>query len=152
MAPWVPTRKRDIERCISLLDLKKGEKFFEIGCGDGRVSYAVARAFPKAEILGLEIAYPVFFIAYIRKIFWSASNYRVILGNAFKKDFWEYDVIYVYGMPDKMWAKIIPKFMNEAREGAKLYSYVFSIPKEYAKNIVSYWEEGEAKIHVITKK
>jgi len=152
MAPWVPTRKKDIIRLIHILDLKKWEKFFEIGCGDGRVSQLVAKTFPKAKILWLELAYPVFFIAYMRKIFFGPKNYRVVLGNAFKKDFSEFDVIYVYGMPDKMWEKIIPKFMSEAKKGAKLYSYVFSIPKEYAKDVISYWEEGEAKIHVITKK
>jgi len=36
-------------------------------------------------------------------------------------------------MPDKMQKKIVPKFMHEAKSGAKLYSYVFSIPEEYKK-------------------
>jgi hypothetical protein len=32
-------------------------------------------------------------------------------------------------MPDKMQKKIVPKFLKEAKKGAKLYSYVFSIPE-----------------------
>lgn len=152
MAPWVPTKKRDIERLIQILDVKEWEIFFEIWCGDGRVSAAVAKAFPKASILGLELAYPMFIIAYMRKIFFAPKNYRVILGNAFKKDFGNYDVIYVFGMPDKMWAKIVPKFLREAKSWAKLYSYVFSFPDEYSDNVISYGEPTEAKIHVLEKK
>ena len=30
MAPWVPTRQRDVKRLIEILDLQPGEKFFEI--------------------------------------------------------------------------------------------------------------------------
>jgi len=102
MAPWVPTRKKDITRLLSILKLKPGEKFLEIGCGDGRVSYAVAQSFPKAHIFGIEIAFPMFLLAYTRKITGKQSNYHVSLANAFKQDFNHYDIIYVYGMPDKM--------------------------------------------------
>jgi len=161
MAPWVPTRKRDIERLMKILDLKSWDIFFEIWCGDGRVSQAVAKSFPNAKILGLEIAYPIFLVAYMRKIFFGPKNYRVMLWNAFKKDFGEYDIIYVYGMPDKMAEKIVPKFLAEAKKWAKLYSYVFSIttppnlPLLRGGNsfeIKSYGGEDEAKIHVLEKK
>jgi hypothetical protein len=30
MAPWAPTRKKDIARLLEILMLKKGEKFLEI--------------------------------------------------------------------------------------------------------------------------
>lgn len=152
MAPWVPTRKKDIQRLISLIDLKKWESFFEIWCGDGRVSYAIAKAFPKSQIVGLELAYPVFILAYLRKILWTTSNYHVVLWDAFKRDISHFDHIYVYGMPDKMAKKIVPKFMSEAKQWAKLYSYVFSIPEEYQQDVVSHGSEEEAKIHVLEKK
>jgi len=70
MAPWVPTRKKDIQRLLDILKLKKGENFLEIWTWDGRVSYAVAEKFSTANILGIELAFPVFIIAYFRKVFW----------------------------------------------------------------------------------
>lgn len=152
MAPWVPTRKRDIERLIHILDLKSRDTFFEIGCGDGRVSRAVAKAFPQSRVVWLELAYPVWIVAKVLWFFWGTKNCSVKLWNAFKQNFSDYDVIYVYGMPDKMWAKIVPKFMQEAKKGAKLYSYVFSIPEEFKENVISYGGEGEARIHVLAKK
>ena len=42
-APWVPTWKGDIDRAKRLLDLKSGETFIELGCGDGRVTIGVSR-------------------------------------------------------------------------------------------------------------
>ena len=152
MAPWVPTRKKDIKKLVDILDLKAWDVFFEIWCWDWRVSHSVAKAFPKAKILGLELAYPMFIFAYLRWILYPVKNYKVTLWNAFKKDFSAYDVIYVYGMPDKMWAKIVPKFLSEAKSWAKLYSYVFSIPEEYRKEVVTHGAPDEAKIHVLEKK
>jgi len=151
MAPWVPTRKQDIERLLNILELKKGDNFLEIWCGDARVSKAVASKFNDSIVMGIELAFPMYIAAKIRNINWP-ENLRIKLANAFKQDFWKYDVIYVYGMPDKMWAKIIPKFLTEAKQGAKLYSYVFSIPEEYNQGVISHWGENEAKIHILEKK
>lgn len=151
MAPWVPTRKKDITRLLDILTLKTEDKFLEIWCWDGRVSSAVAQKFKQSKIVGIELAFPMYFIAKLRNIKWP-KNLELKLANAFKQDFWDYDVIYVYGMPDKMWEKIVPKFLSQAKKGAKLYSYVFSIPEKYRQWVVSYGEENEAKIHVLEKK
>lgn len=152
MAPWVPTRSKDIERLVKLLELKKWEKFLEIWCGDGRVSHAVASAFPAAHITGIEIAFPIYIFAKLRLLLTPQKNYTLKLANAFKQDLSFYDVIYVYGMPDKMSQKIVPKFLSQAKPGAKLYSYVFSIPEEFQKHAISYGDEDEAKIHILEKK
>lgn len=151
MAPWVPTRKKDIERLLGILELKHWDNFLEIWCGDGRVSSAVAAKFKDSKVLGIELALPMYIIAKLRNLSWP-KNLEIKLANAFKQDFGNYDMIYVYGMPDKMWEKIVPKFMREAKTGTKLYSYVFSIPKEYSKGAISHGEENEAKIHVLEKK
>lgn len=152
MAPWVPTKKTDIQRFLSIVILQKDQKFLEIWCGDGRVSHAVAHKFPHSHITGIEIAFPVFLLAWFRWIFHKQSNYHVKLANAFKQDLGQYDVIYVFGMPDKMWEKIVPKFLKEAKQWAKLYSYVFSIPEEYRSMTTSHGDADQAKIHVLEKK
>ena len=43
-APWVPTRRRDMERILALAKIKPGEVFYDLGCGDGRLLVAAARA------------------------------------------------------------------------------------------------------------
>lgn len=151
MAPWVPTKKSDIFRFLEILELWEGEKFLEIGAWDARVSAAVAQKHPHNTIMWIEISFPIFITAYLRKIFFGPKNMKLKLANAFKEDFWNYDVIYVFGMPDKLSAKIIPKFMSEAKSGTKLYSYIFSIPEIYEAQSISYGGENEAKIHVLEK-
>lgn len=152
MAPWVPTRSKDLRRCISVLGLKKGDIFLEIWSGDGRVSRTIAKAFPESKIVGIEMTFPLFLYTYLGNIFFPLRNLTFVFWNAFKQDFGDYDAIYVYGMPDKMSQKIVPKFMKEAKNGTKLYSYVFSIPEEYREWVVSHWGENQAKIHVLEKK
>lgn len=151
MAPWVPTRKKDIERLLGILDLKQWDSFLEIWCGDARVSQAVATKFKTTKVMGIELAFPMYIIAKLRNIGWP-KNLEIKLANAFKQDFGDYDVIYVYGMPDKMWAKIVPQFLTQAKQWAKLYSYVFSIPEEHRDGVISHGEENEAKIHILEKK
>lgn len=151
MAPWVPTRKKDIEKLLEILDLQAWETFLEIGCGDGRVSHAVARKFTKSKILGIEIALPVFIWAYMRWFFTRLWNYEVRLWNAFKEDFWAYDVIYVYGLPKHLEQKIIPKFEREAKIGSKLISYVFSVHTYSKLKVTSHGTQNEAKLHILKK-
>ena len=151
MAPWVPTRSHDIQRVQDLLKLDPWENFLEIGTGDGRIAAAVAKEFPDSKIVGIELAPAMFCVAWIRKFLQGTDNFSVVLWDAFSRDFSHFDAIYVYGMPDKMQKKIVPKFMQEAKAGAKLYSYVFSIPEEYKKYTQSHWEKDQAKIHILKK-
>ncbi len=152
MAPWVPTRKKDIERVLEILQLNPKEKFLEVGAWDARISSAVARKYPQNSIVGIEMAFPIYFMALTRKLLFGPKNMKLKLGNAFKEDFWKYEAIYVFGMPDKLQKKIIPKFLLEAKKWTKIYSYVFSIPQEYKDNTISYGSEHQAKIHVLEKK
>ncbi len=153
MAPWVPTKKNDVKRFLEVLNMSEWEKFLEIGTWDGRVAMAVAQKYHNNYVVGIELAPPIFFLAFIRKFFsGNTHNLRYVLGNAFSLNFWDYEHIYVFWMPDKMQKKIVPKFMSEASKGAKLYSYVFSIPEEFRASSISYGQEHEAKIHILEKK
>src|SRR5690554_2460302 len=42
-APYLPTRKREAELALDMLDLKRGDIFVDLGCGDGAVLVAAAR-------------------------------------------------------------------------------------------------------------
>ncbi|MDO8622525.1 MAG: hypothetical protein Q7R80_04815, partial [bacterium] len=41
-APWVPTWRRDVDRFLALAQLRPGERFYDLGCGDGRLVRAAA--------------------------------------------------------------------------------------------------------------
>ncbi|MDP6336816.1 MAG: hypothetical protein QGH98_11490, partial [Nitrospinaceae bacterium] len=42
-APWHPLSDENIERIIIFADLQPGEKFYDLGSGDGRVLIAATR-------------------------------------------------------------------------------------------------------------
>lgn len=107
-APWVPTRRVDIERLLDVLDLQPGERFVELGCGDGRVCRAVKRRFPEAEVVGVELSLLPWLVA---KLFSPGVDVR--FGDVFKLDVSEFDVVYVFLVPQAH-DRLGEIWMNEA--------------------------------------
>ncbi len=135
-APWVPTFKRDIERIRRLLDLKDGEKFVELGCGDGRVVLALSspllqkerdRVRSKIIAVGVELSIIQWIAAQIRRIITRSWNTRFVLGNAFAYDLRDADAVYLFLLPET-YEKIRPKLEAELKPGARLVSFVWPIP------------------------
>ena len=123
-APWVPTKKGDVERLTKLLDLKAGEKFVELGCGNGRVCRAVAKHQPDADITGVELSILQYLIAQAQGL---GTSVRFKFQNVFKHDLSEYDAVYLFLMPET-YEKIQPKLESELKSGSRVVSYVWPIP------------------------
>jgi len=126
LAPWVPCRKKDIKRIFELAKIQPGEKFYELGCGDGRIVVEASKEY-EAEAVGLEIAIPLYIAAKIRQFFNQNKNLKIKYKNLFKEDLSSADVIYVFGMPDKLKNKLRVKLQEELKSGARVISYVFPI-------------------------
>jgi SAM-dependent methyltransferase len=60
-APWFPTWSRDIDRFLKLAEIKPGQKFYDLGCGDGKLVFASAKA--GATAVGYEISLLPYLIA-----------------------------------------------------------------------------------------
>lgn len=149
LAPWVPTSRKDLVRLQSLIRLQPGQKFYEIGCGDGRVSLAIAQKNPEATITGIEMSPLMYLIAKIRVLFSGAKNIKILSGDALKMDLRDADVLYVYGLPQTVNEKLIPKVQRELKPGGKLVSYAFVI---HGENVTADRAEGGASIYVYTRK
>lgn len=125
-APWVPTWKRDIDRLATLLDLKPGERFFELGCGDGRVSIELAKL-SGAHATGVELSLLQWLVAQIRRVLGHHKNVTFVLGNAFNVDLTNADAVYLFLMP-ATYKKIRPKLERELKPGARVVTYVWPMP------------------------
>lgn len=168
-APWVPTFKRDIDRLRKLLDLKDGEKFVELGCGDGRVVIAVAggtkagrhegrrdenalSAFAPAAFrplcIGVELSILQWLAAHIRRIVTRSWNTRFVLGNAFAYDLRDADAVYLFLLPET-YEKIRPKLEAELKPGARLVSFVWPIPGWVPATVDE--AEGAAKLYLYVR-
>ena len=127
IAPWIPCKEKDLERINKLADLKPGQIFYELGCGDGRVSRYIAMKNPDVKVIGIEIFLPVFLLAKIISLFQSHKNLTIKFGDAFKENLNGADVVYTFALSETINGRLKSKFEKQLKKGAKVISYVFSI-------------------------
>jgi precorrin-6B methylase 2 len=123
---WVPTRKKDLSRILALARLQPGENFIDLGCGTGTVSHFLA-AETQADIYGIELALPFYFWCRLRQAFSARHSLKYLWGSLFSLDLEKFEVIYVFGIPDRLKDKLRPKLERELKPGARVISYVFAI-------------------------
>ncbi len=137
IAPFAPTRKKDLERINKVMAPSKWQKILEIGFWDGRVSRYLAKNNKECEFIWLELS-PLFFLVWkVISLYSPQKNLKLRLKNAFKEDLSSYDYIYIFWMPDVLKKRLKDKFLEEMKSWAKIISYCFEIedwPWEIIKN------------------
>ena len=121
-SPYVMVDKKLICRALKLVGLKKGEIFYDLGCGNGDVLIEAAKI--GAKVRGYEIS--PFFYLWARLRTAKYSNIKIDYQNIFKADLAKADVIYCYLWP-KMLEKLAPKFKRELKSDSRLISIGFPI-------------------------
>lgn len=123
---WVPTRKNDLPRILDLANLRPGERFIDLGCGTGTVARFIA-AKSAAAATGIELALPFYFWCRASQLFDKNRNLRYVWGSLFRMNLKKFDVVYVFGIPDKLQSKLKPKLEQELKIGTRVISYAFAI-------------------------
>lgn len=129
-APYLPTKKEQIQEAIRQMGLKKGQSFIELGCGDGRLQKTAAKNGIKS--IGYELN-PILVI--IAKL--STWRYRhlvkIVWGNFWAKDWPKTDAFYTF-LLDKYMAKLDKRMQQYPHKPIKLISYAFEIPNKKHTN------------------
>ena len=125
-APFVPSRSRDLARIFKLADLKPGQIFYDLGCGDGKVVIYAANNY-KARAVGLEILLPLYLVCKLRQVLNKRSNIEFKLKNLYKENLASADVVYFFGIPRVLNENFFLKLKRELRPGAKIISYSFKL-------------------------
>lgn len=129
-APYLPTRKREMDTAFELLNLKKGQTIYELGCGDGRLLREAARRGYKA--VGYEINPILVVIA--RGITWRhRKTVRVVWGNFWRADLSGADGVFVF-LITRFMPKLDKLLKSQKIENLPVASYIFKIPgKKHVK-------------------
>lgn len=133
MAPFVPTKTRDLGRIIKIARLKQGEVFYDIGCGNGKIVFAAGAAGAKA--VGIELAFPNYLTCIIRQLFKRVSGVSFRFGDLYKYDLSGADIVYLFGTPSGIDSKLKNKLKKELKPGARVISYVFEIKGWQAEDV-----------------
>ncbi|MBI4779379.1 class I SAM-dependent methyltransferase [Candidatus Falkowbacteria bacterium] len=126
-APWVPSRSRDLKRIFKLADLKPGEIFYDLGCGDGKVALYAAKNY-KVKAIGLEISLPFYLICKLRQALSGRAKIEFKLKNLYKENLALADAVYFFSIPHALNEKFCLKLKQELKPGAKIISYAFKLP------------------------
>ena len=125
-SPFIPTKKKDIQRILEHLPLKDGMTIYDLGCGDGRFLTTISK---KATIqaIGYEYSPLVWFIAQIRNFLHRGKNVKIYYSSYFKANLSDADIIFLFLMPQRM-EKIREKLQKECKKDTIVVSHGFKIP------------------------
>ena len=121
-SPYVVANKKVIRLSLKSAGLKRGEVFYDLGCGNGQVLIEATRFGAKAT--GYEISLYYYILAKLRTL--RFKNIEIRFKNIKDADLSKADVVYCYLLP-KILEELAPKFKRELKSGSRLVSIGFPI-------------------------
>lgn len=122
-APYLPTLKPQIQAALELIDLKPGQTLLELGCGDGRLVVAAARA--GLKVTAYELNPWLVAVAWLRTRRYR-QNVKIRWGDFWHANWPAADGIFVFLLPKYM--KKLDKKIMQTKTPTKLVSFAFTIP------------------------
>lgn len=125
-APWVPLEHDVIERILDLAQVKKGDIFYDLGSGDGRV--AIAAGLRGARAYGVEIdTWRVWYSRFWVLLFGLPYKVTILHKDIFETDISKADVVTAYLLQETN-DKLERKLKKELKDSARVVGVAFEFP------------------------
>jgi protein-L-isoaspartate O-methyltransferase len=146
-APYYPTPQMIVEKMLELGELKKGEKLFDLGSGDGRFVVTAAQKFG-ADAVGVELDPKLVAESRARiQRLKLDSRARIIEGDLFLQDYSSADLVTVYLLPSTN-AKLSPLLEKQLKKGSRVVCHDFEFQDWNPERTVSL-EDLEGRSHTL---
>ena len=123
-AMFHPSARIRVRTFLDHVPMKAGELLIDVGCGDGRVLRAAQQRYG-VRALGFEVNPIAYALARIRTF--GMEGVYVRLGNFWKANVGDADVVFCYLFPDVM-ERLAGKLAAELRPGTRVVSCNFPFP------------------------
>lgn len=121
-APWVPTRKHDLDGLMDDAHISVGDKYIELGCGDGRLVKAAAKR--GAIAVGYELNPLMYIVAVINNF--GVPNTKIVYKNFWSVDLSSADIVMAFIL-ERTLPRLDTKLKKELKPGAIFISYIFPV-------------------------
>ncbi len=148
LAPYYPTPESIVQKMLELTGLKKGEKMFDLGSGDGRIVIMAAQKF-KANAVGVEFDRDLVKQSSdrIAKL-GLAKTAQIILGDILEQDYSSADVLTVYLLPMSN-DKVRPILERQLKKGTRIVAHDFEFSGWTAEKVQHIEDDGEGRSHTL---
>jgi SAM-dependent methyltransferase len=122
---YVPTPERVVSTMLELADVRRGDVVYDLGCGDGRIVVAAAKA-GAAKAVGIDIDPER--VAEARENVRAAGvadRASILEGDLFQLDLRDADVVTLYLLPE-LNLRLRPKLL-ELKPGTRIVSHAFDM-------------------------
>ena len=134
-APLFPTPKKALIEVPEHIALPAGARILDAGSGMGDGLVALRNAFPRAELHGVEMSWPLRVLSALR-----CSFAKIRQGDIWLVDWRSFDMVYLFQRPESM-PRAVEKAAAELRRGAWLVSLEFEA-RELEPQAVVYGRDG----------
>jgi predicted O-methyltransferase YrrM len=148
LAPYYPTPETIVQKMLELGGLKKGERMFDLGSGDGRVVIMAAQKFG-AEATGVEFDEDLFKQSSDKiKSLGLEKRARIIHGDILKQDYSSADLVTVYLLPESN-KKVRPLLEKQLKPGSRIVAHDFEIAGLTPDKVQNIDDDGEGRSHTL---
>jgi protein-L-isoaspartate O-methyltransferase len=148
LAPYYPTPEYVVDKMLNLGGLKRGEKMFDLGSGDGRIVVMAAQKFG-ANASGVELDNDLWRQSTEKiKSLGLEKTARIIHGDVMTQNYAPADLITVYLLPTSN-DKMRPILEKQLKKGARVVSHDFEFAGWKPVKTETIDDDGEGRSHTL---